>query len=144
MFEAVPESVAELGADGLSHVLETLHDLVRLPAQDTSSARPDRVISAHIDRGDAAAREAELLAFTTRAADHGFDDDPGPAVLRHLTDHARLSLLVDQHRPELRALLREHGRERTDELLRDFLACTPASAWPAEQNAAFAEWYRAR
>lgn len=140
LFEAVPESIAELGASGLREVLESLHALTRLPAADAGPRRPARTADPAAQQ-DAAARERQLLAYTTRAADTYPGDDPGPAVLRHLTDHARLSLLVAEHGPQLRAMLHRYGREHTDELLRQFLASTPASAWPHEQNAAFADWF---
>lgn len=143
LFEAVPESIAELGADGLCEVLEALRALAQLPATEAARTAPRTTVpSAPSDSPDAAVREAQLLAFTTRAADAVPTDDPGPAALRHLTDHARLSLLVAEHAPQLRVLLRDHGRERTDDLLRQFLATTPASTWPEEQNAAFAAWFR--
>jgi uncharacterized protein (UPF0276 family) len=151
MFEAVPESVAELGADGLAAVLETLRELAGLPAADAPpraveppGGRPTGDVPPGDAAGDAATRERQLLAYTTRSLATYPGDDPGPAVLRHLTDHARLSLLVGEHGPKLRTLLLERGREATDELLGEFLAATPASAWPAEQNAAFAEWFARR
>src|SRR5262249_52782842 len=141
MFEAVPESVAQLGADGLATVLETLHELARRPVVDVGRRPAAPPTAPPAGTGDAAAREAQLLAYTTRACPTHPDDDPGPVVLRHLTDHARLSLLVHDHAPELHALLTQLGRRRTDEVLREFLAGTPASAWPAEQSAAFADWF---
>jgi uncharacterized protein (UPF0276 family) len=145
MFEAVPESIAQLGPDGLAAVLEAMHCVARLPEIEAAlrrSAQPDDRRDAGAD--DAAARELQLLAYTTRASDTYPADDPGPTVLRHLTDQARLSLLVGEHGPQLRTLLVQHGRDGTDELLRQFLASTPASAWPAEQNAAFATWFAQR
>jgi hypothetical protein len=143
MFEAVPESVSDLGADGLATVLDGLRELGRLPAAAAlDDARPQAAHrGAPINATGAARREAQLLEYTTRASADYPDDDPGAAVLRHLTDHARLSLLVAEHGAQLRELLLTHGRERGGEILRDFLASTPASAWPAEQNAAFATWW---
>jgi uncharacterized protein (UPF0276 family) len=143
LFEAVPESVHALGAAGVSAVLSQLHDLARLPATEQPADR--RVAGAGgdvSDAGGAAVREAELLAYTTRASAEHPRADPGAAVLRHLTDHARLSLLVADFAPELKAMLTELGRTRTDELLEQFLACTPAHAWPREQGAAFAAWWQ--
>jgi hypothetical protein len=61
-------------------------------------------------------------------------------VLRHLTDHARLSLVVAEYGAELEQLLTTFGRRGTDKLLEAFLASTPASPWPREQSAAFAAW----
>lgn len=145
LFEAVPESVAELGADGLAAVLEQLSGLARLPVTEASDGPGRRAVpSAQCAPGNAAEREAQLLSFTTRSSAGYPDDDPGASVLRHLTDHARLSLLVADHAPRLRQLLVEVGRERAELQLRQFLASTPASAWPAEQSAAFARWWDAR
>jgi uncharacterized protein (UPF0276 family) len=136
LYEAEPQSIAALGRDGLRAVLEQLHLLAALPCVPV----PERRRASTTTTGrDAAARERALLAFTTRA-DAGDGGDPGTRVLRYLTDHARLSLLVGDCAPELADLLRTYGRERTDELLRDFLARTPASVWPAEQSAAFRDW----
>jgi uncharacterized protein (UPF0276 family) len=147
LFEAVPDSVGRLGAEGLAGVLDELAALARLPEQ--------RAVTGHHRAGaepataarggpGAAEREAQLLAYTTRAAAAFPGDDPGATALRYLTDQARLSLLVAAHAPRLRRLLVEHGRERTEVLLQEFLASTPASAWPAEQNAAFASWWAER
>jgi uncharacterized protein len=146
LFEAVPESVTELGADGLAAVLEQLAQLARLPFIDAPAvpARPSPGPPEPGGPGNAAEREAQLLSYTTRAAARYPDDDPGAAVLRHLTDHARLSLLVADHAPRLRQLLVELGRDGAEQQLRSFLAATPASAWPAEQSAAFARWWDAR
>jgi uncharacterized protein (UPF0276 family) len=143
LFEAVPESVAELGADGLAGLLTDLAELTRLPQR---AVRPlgATMPAPACNRRDTAEREARLLAYTTRASGDATYNDPGADALRHLTDHARLSLLVAGHAADLRELLRENGRERTDELLRQFLAATPASVWPAEQSAAFADWWWAR
>lgn len=141
MFEAIPDSVAELGADGLIRVLHDLHELARLPQQPAPSSRPVYPRSTPPPPGTAARREEQLLAYTTRSVDSFPTPDPGADALRHLTDHARLSLLVDGHAGELRQLLLEHGRDGTDRLLREFLARTPASAWPAQQSAAFSAWF---
>lgn len=145
MFEAVPESVAELGAEGLAAVLEDLRELARYPVANIGEATPAAPLGpAAQTPGHAAEREAQLLAYTTRAVNRFPADDPGADTLRHLTDHARLSLLVASHGQQLGQLLTEHGRERTDELLREFLAGTPASAWPAEQRASFSRWWATR
>jgi hypothetical protein len=84
-----------------------------------------------------------LVAYTTRATPDHASADPGAAILRHLTDQARLSLLVADFGPELQTMVARYGRTRTDELLEQFLASSPAHEWPQEQGAAFAAWLAA-
>lgn len=140
LFEAVPESVATLGMDGIARILEQLHGLARLPeAPPLDHHRPEPV-AAPAAAGTTAAREAALLRYTTRAVAADPVADPGADILRHLTDHARLSLLVADHAPELAHMLTGCGRAETDRILREFLAATPASAWPHEQSNAFSTW----
>jgi uncharacterized protein (UPF0276 family) len=150
LFEAVPESLAGLGAPGLRAVLAQLHDLIQRPLSTTrprrrtaTPARPP-VTRAAASHPSPAAREEQLLAFTTRASDDRPDDDPGAEVLRFLTDEARLSLVVDDNLAALTRLLSSRGRRGTRDLLNDFLASTPASSWPEQQSAALTEWLGAR
>jgi uncharacterized protein len=89
-----------------------------------------------------AAREAALLAFTTRHSDVPPEGDRGAEVLRLLTDEARLSLLAAHRAKELGQLLQRHGRDRTEQLLRAFLAETAASSWPGDQAAELDRWLR--
>jgi hypothetical protein len=91
-----------------------------------------------------AEREAELVAFTTRASDLLSTPDPGATLMRALTDEARLSLLVRTHPEVLGRLLTVLGRDRTAVVLTDFLAASPASLWTDEQGTAFAEWLSTR
>ncbi len=149
LFEAVPHSIADLGAAGLRGVLGDLHDVVDAAraagpqAADPGGSRrgPTRTTPGG-DRGGTARREAALLDYTTRATarlDGG--EDRGADVLRHLTDQARLSLLVGTHRSELAALITRLGVDGARAALEGFLAQAPASAWRGEQGAAFQAWF---
>jgi len=144
IFEAVPQSVAVLGADGLRDVLTSLHALAEIPPLPASPpGRGPGVAAARVvatPRRRTADREAELLAYTTRASDDLEMRDPGADLIRALTDEGRLSLLVADHEEELGRMLTQCGPERTRELLRDFLTSSPASAWPEEQSLAFRTW----
>lgn len=138
LFEAIAESMAQLGPDGLAGVLDDLRRLAALPAVPTPAPSAGGPACTN---HDGAAREAALAGYATRADAGAGEPDPGAVALRTLTDHARLSLLVATRAPHLRALLERHGRQGTDRLLEGFLASTPASAWPAEQTAAFDTWW---
>jgi uncharacterized protein (UPF0276 family) len=144
IFEAVPQSVAVLGADGLRDVLTSLHALAALPAVAVQASAPRADVAAETvaaaARRRTAEREAELLAYTTRACDDLATRDPGADLIRALTDEGRLSLLVADHAVELGRMLARWGPEGTRELLRDFLTTSPASAWPEEQSLAFRAW----
>ena len=152
IYEAVPASLAEQGVAGLREVLTGLHRIADLPASD---AEVERAITAapaaapaptHLRRGgvDTAGREAELVAYTTRASNQLTSPDPGAMLMRTLTDEARLSLLVRTHPDVLARLLTGLGRARTRMLLTEFLTESPASLWTEEQGDAFAEWLARR
>ena len=147
IYEAVPASLAAQGADGLRRVLAGMHEVAALPSTEpaavTPVARPDRHTGGGPTRatpGSTQRREAELLGYTTRASDRIAQPDPGAALMRALTDQARLSGLVRHHRRELETLLAALGAERTEALLTEFLTASPASSWPEEQSRAFARW----
>lgn len=148
IFEAIPQSVAALGADGLRRVLESLHALAALPPAPARVPSPGPPPGSRGEAGRPASRrttaerEAELLAYTTRASDDLATDDPGAELMRALTDEGRLSLLVADHAAELGDLLAHLGPDGTRAHLRAFLAETPASAWPEEQSRAFRAWVR--
>jgi uncharacterized protein len=142
MFEAVPESVVDLGGAGLRAVLEQLRQLARLPVTSSPVDRRRPQDRRGVRTSTTAAREAALLAFTTRHSDMAPEGDRGAEVLRLLTDEARLSLLAAHRAKELGQLLRRHGPDRTEQLLQAFLAETAASSWPGDQAAAFDLWLR--
>jgi uncharacterized protein (UPF0276 family) len=151
IYEAVPTSLAAQGAEGLRRVLAGMHEICALPAAEpvpaAGSSRPNR----QFDRGPRSAtpgataqREAELLAYTTRASDRLAQFDPGAVLMRALTDQARLSGLVRHHQGDLEALLARLGPQDTEAVLTEFLAASPASSWPAEQSRAFESWLAER
>jgi len=153
LFEAVPHSIASLGADGLRGVLGGLHEVVdaaratgaaggAVVAPSPARPVPSSTVS-RADDGGTARREAALLDYTTRAAEHLDAHDPGADALRHLTDQARLSLLVGTHRSELATLLTRLGPEGARAALGRFLAQAPATAWRGEQGPAFDAWFAA-
>ncbi|MFN8194540.1 MAG: DUF692 family protein [Nocardioidaceae bacterium] len=151
VFEAVPQSVAVLGVEGLREVLASLHALASLPVAGSAPlpAGPSGSVASSgepvaRERRTTAEREAELLAYTTRASDHLGSPDPGADLMRALTDEGRLSLLVEGHGAELGGLITAHGSDGARALLRRFLAETPASAWPEEQGRAFRAWLRSQ
>jgi hypothetical protein len=146
IFEAVPESVLALGEVGIRAVLKQLHELANLPYTGRPATTPAcavpavSAVSTSPPGVAAAVREADLLAYTTRATEMAPHADQGAQILRLLTDEARLSLLVNGQAAQLERLLTTHGRTRTRELLHRFLAETRASIWPQEQNSAFTAW----
>jgi hypothetical protein len=151
IYEAVPISLASQGVDGLREVLTSMHRICDLPALSTlpafagESRGPGRMrMSATASARSTASREAELLAYTTRASDHLTIADPGADLMRALTDQSRLSLLVRHHEPVLGRLLTALGKARTEAVLIEFLATTPASAWRDEQSRAFTAWLETR
>ncbi|WP_377642128.1 DUF692 family multinuclear iron-containing protein [Oryzobacter terrae] len=150
LFEAVPHSIATLGAAGLRGVLADIHEVVdgaraggvtvpsATAATGPGSPPPQGPTG---DGGATARREAALLDYTTRAAERLDTPDPGADALRHLTDQARLSLLVGTHRAELATLVTRLGPDGARAALGRFLARAPATAWSGEQGPAFEAWY---
>ena len=143
IYEAVPISLAAQGVDGLRQVLTSMHAIADLPPMAYQRPKPisPREISVRVSTAE---REAELLAYTTRASDDLTVADRGADLIRALTDQSRLSLLVRHHESTLAVLLRALGTERTDAVLTEFLAATPASAWRDEQSRAFTNWLQTR
>ena len=145
IYEAVPVSLAAQGVEGLREVLTSMHRVTELPAVGARVTAAARATVGTAGGGPSTAqREAELLAYTTRASDALAVPDPGADLMRALTDQSRLSLLVRHHEATLGALLRALGPTRTEEVLTQFLAATPASAWRDEQSRAFTAWLGTR
>jgi hypothetical protein len=112
----------------------------RRPSHAGTARRTHQVLQAP----STADREFQLVAYTTRASDSLAGADSGADLIRALTDQSRLSLLVRHHEPTLGVLLRGLGTSRTEALLTEFLAATPASAWPDEQSRVFTSWLETR
>jgi uncharacterized protein len=156
IYEAVPISLAAQGTGGLHDVLTSMHEIAGLPPQpprvapvttaplapapllDRTPAVAGRV--ATVETMSTAAREAELLAFTTRKSTTMAADDPGAQLIRSLTDQARLSLLVRDHEATLRALIAALGPDGAEAVLTEFLVASRASIWRDEQSRAFNAW----
>lgn len=151
LFEAVPHSVAELGTAGLRAVPTDIHAAVddASLSEPSSGDAPDRSPRDRVSTptrpttsaGETARREAELLDYTTRLSERLPGEDNGAEVLRHLSDQARLSLLLGTHRTQLAELLSGLGVAAARAVLHESLAVAPASAWPQEQAAAFDAWF---
>lgn len=142
VYEAVPASIAGQGVAGLRSVLEAVHRVVDHPVADDDPPPPAPRSPRRRAAGTRATadREAELLAFTTRSAADAPAGDPGALLIRALTDEARLSLLVRDHQPELGGLIGALGRERTEDLLLEYLSDVPATGWAGEQGDLFTAW----
>ena len=156
VYEAIPISLAAQGTRGLRDVLRSMHDVADLPPQppraaplaaaplapapllDATPTVARRVATA--EAKSTAAREAELLAFTTRKSTTMASDDPGARLIRSLTDQARLSLLVRDHEADLRALIAALGPAAAEAVLTEFLVASRASIWRDEQSRAFNGW----
>ncbi|MDQ2758491.1 MAG: DUF692 domain-containing protein [Actinomycetota bacterium] len=145
IYEAVPVSLAAQGIEGLREVLTAMHRITDVPAVQAVVTGTGGTPRAATSGGRSTAeREAELLAYTTRASDDLASPDRGADLIRALTDQSRLSLLVRHHEAVLGALLRALGPTRTREVLTQFLAASPASAWRDEQSRAFTGWLETR
>ena len=126
-------------------MLTSMHRIRALPGVAEAPSSPGRVpVCASTSVPSTAYREAELLAYTTRACDDLTTADPGANLIRALTDQSRLSLLVRHHESTLGLLLTALGTARTEAVLTQFLAETPASAWRDEQSRAFTIWLATR
>jgi len=154
IYEAIPISLAAQGAAGLHDVLASMHQIAERAPQPAPVASPPLAprpaassAAGRATTGDTvstAAREADLLAFTTRKSPTMATDDPGARLIRSLTDQARLSLLVRDHEADLRRLIAVLGPDAAEAELMDFLVASGASIWRDEQSRAFTEWLAAR
>ena len=149
IFEATPDAVARLGADGVRQVLGHLHRLVEpgrsatAPARHPRNRRPcpsQRVGVA--DRGLSARREHDLASFTTRKAPDWVDDDPGAVLLRDLTDHARLSMITVSRPDLVRRLVTARGRDGAVITAQAYLQQCPARLLTGDEGAQFAAWWQ--
>ena len=89
VFEVVGEHLLQLGPLGTRSVLATIQRLLDAPARRWDH-RCDRVVARPADRSAAEEWERRLLMATTAASPTDDAEDPGVAVLRMLTQSARL------------------------------------------------------
>ena len=168
IWEAVPESLAELGIGGVRAILTRLHRLWdtavagrgrgratvitgsgRSGQRSTDAAAPVRMAGPAEAGGDAAweadlAWENGLAAYTSRFSDQPPSGDPGLGLLRWLSDQARLSQLALARPDLLRPLLAADGPDATERLLLGYFRARPPRLWPAEEGAQFAAWLARR
>jgi uncharacterized protein len=160
-FEAVPESLAALGGDGVRSVLEALHQVTEgsdpdgiwrsdpahlagaldrparhrtRPAARLASPSPDPEIQATRDW------ERRIAAYTSRITDDPPVADPGLGLLRHLADQARLGQLLLSRPGLIRSLVTALGLDRTEEMLHRYLRARPPQRWTAREGEQFASW----
>ncbi len=165
-FEALPESLAALGVDGVRSVLETLHRVVdgghpdgvwrsdpahlagalkrpahrrTRPGQERGPSRP---ASPSADSEIHASRDWErrIAAYTSRIADDPPVADPGLGLLRHLADQARFGQLLLARPDLIRSLVAELGLDRTEKMLHRYLRARPPERWMAREGEQFASW----
>jgi hypothetical protein len=167
IWEAVPESLAALGAGGVRAILTRLHRLWDTAVDGrgrgratviTESGRPGQrstgvaapVRPAGPGGAGAGAGEADLAwenglaAYTSRFSDQPPSGDPGLGLLRWLSDQARLSQLALARPDLLRPLLAADGPDATERLLLGYFGARPPRLWPAEEGAQFAAWLAGR
>jgi len=151
IFEAVPESMTTLGADGLRVILESLQRVCTAPGQIDmlpGFPRPARAPRPHpsppndanSDETATRAWESRLAAYTARVVPHPPDNDPGCKLLRTLADQARLGQLARTHPSRLRALIRHVGEAAATRLLEDYLDACPPQRWAHTEGSQFDEW----
>jgi len=157
-FEAVPESLAALGAGGVRSVLEALHRIIEggrphgawrsgraypASAADCPAGRPARSSPPPSAAPDVRATrewERRIAAYTSRVTDDPPSADPGLGLLRHLAGQARLGQLVLARPDLIRSLVAAIGLDRTEEMLHRYLRVRPPQRWTAREGEQFASW----
>jgi uncharacterized protein len=167
LYEAVPESLAALGAAGVREILVALHRLLdgarrakgqdrqprlrqprprqprpRQPRPRQHGPRRQRPGAAPGGAGLAASAEWEraLAAYTSRASDDRPADDPGIGLLRQLADAARRGGLALACPDQLGRLIAELGLEATERLVDRYLRDRRPLRWTADEGAQFVSW----
>ena len=147
MYEAVPESLAALGATGVREILVALHQLLddarRTKGQDHQPRpRRQRPDAGPAEAGLAASAEWEraLAAYTSRASDDRPADDPGIDLLRQLADAARRGGLALACPDQLGRLIAALGTEATERLVYRYLRDRRPLRWTADEGAQFVAW----
>jgi len=162
-FEAVPESLAALGASGVRSVLESIHRVVEgshphgvwrsgraylAGAFDRPAVRRTRhgpqpgIASGAPDACATQEWERRIAAYTSRLTDDPPGTDPGLGLLRHLADQARLGQVVLARPDLIRSLVATIGLDRTEEIMHRYLRARPPQRWTAREGEQFASWLR--
>jgi uncharacterized protein len=157
-FEAMPESLAALGASGVRSVLEALHRIIEggrphgvwrsgraYPGGelDRPGLRRTRYCPQPSPAPDVAATrewERRIAAYTSRITDVPPTADPGLSLLRHLADQARLGQVLLARPDLIRSLVATIGLNRTEEMLHRYLRVRPPQRWTAREGEQFASW----
>jgi uncharacterized protein (UPF0276 family) len=166
VYEAVPESLAALGAGGVRAILTALHRIwdragpgrARFGTERGGSAglagavksgrggRPWPAAAVPPPRHRAAACpaarswESSLAGYTARFSDEPPSGDPGIGLLRWLSDQARMGQLTLARPDLLGELLASSGPDATEQLLQRYLRARTPKAGPADEGAQFAGW----
>jgi uncharacterized protein (UPF0276 family) len=150
-FEAGPESLVALGADGVRSVLEDLHRIVEgsrlegtrpsgrscLAGYERRSPRPASPLPELRATRD---WERRLAAYTARITPDPPVADPGLELLRHLADQARLGQLLLARPALIRSLVATLGVERTERTLYRYLRGRPPQRWPEHEGQQLESW----
>lgn len=146
VFEAMPDALARLGVPGVRRTLQDIHRLVdrttqvrRPAARPARSSRP--ATQAAGSPGESAARERDLVAFTTRHPG-ARATDPGALLLRDLTDRARLGLVAADRPGEIEQLRSLYGPEVAAAVGQAFVDEHPARLMEGDPAEDFARWWR--
>ena len=84
--------------------------------------------------------QRRVIEYTTRRSPQPPDDDPGYAVLRELTDQARLSRVAVGARDTVVDLRSSIGVAGVQELGDRYLRECPAQLWTSAEADAFQHW----
>jgi uncharacterized protein len=146
LYEAVPESLAALGATGVREILVALrrlldgarHAKVRDRRPGPRRQRPGG--PAEADLAASAGWERALAAYTSRASDDRPADDPGIDLLRQLADAARRGGLALACPDQLGRLITVLGFPATERLVERYLRDRRPLRWTADEGAQFVAW----
>jgi uncharacterized protein (UPF0276 family) len=142
IFEALPNHLMEMGAQGLRQQLEAIHRIV--DESKATRARSSRARRRIPPRRRSVVSEAEwqrrVIDYTTRRSTVPPDDDPGYVVLRELTDKARLGRIAVGARQTVLDLGNEIGIAGVQQLADDYLNECSAQVWTSAEADSFEQW----
>ncbi len=143
IFEALPNHLMEMGAEGLRRQLEAIHRIVD-ESRTVRRGRPSRARRPTAPRRGSAVNDAEwqrrVIAYTTRRSPVPPDDDPGYLVLRELTDKARLGRIAVGARQTVLDLRDEIGVAGVQQLADNYLRECCAEVWTSAEADSFEHW----
>jgi uncharacterized protein len=145
IFEALPNHLMQMGAAGVRRQLESIHRIVDNAATCMRHRQQERQCSpphATPELGEAE-WQRRVIAYTTRQSPRPPDHDDGYAVLRELTDQARLGRIAVGARDTVVELQRTIGRQGLQSLADTYLDECDAELWTSAEAAAFQRWLSA-